>query len=50
MAKAITIAVNTNACGSGSTWLASVGASSALSTGGLPTTSRPIEKISRLTA
>src|SRR5690606_23732830 len=50
IANEITIAVSTSACGSGSVWLASVASMPGWSTGGLPTTRRPLEKISRLVA
>src|SRR5690606_32479927 len=50
IAKEMTMAVRTRACGTGSVWWASVASIPGLSTGGLPTTRRPLEKISRLVA
>jgi hypothetical protein len=50
MAKPITMAVSTRACGIGSAVFASVEATPAISTGSLSTFRRPMLKMNRLTA
>src|SRR5690606_36334481 len=50
MAKEITMAVSTSACGTGSTWLARVGPPDPRRIGGLPGTRRPEATMSRFVA
>lgn len=49
MAKPITMAVSTRACGIGSSYCSSVASSPGVSTGSLSTESRPMAKMNRLT-